>query len=407
MIFFKRLESASKRIVKRFLFNYYCAKIDKRKTEGKKRIGIFTILGENWNSFRTMYDYAKDRKDVCVTVFVFPKYDEGRYDIGLYQSTMAFFDSIGVDYTAAYDIATKTWISFDSYRFDYIFYDEPYPVYHGDFSITKIYKKARICYIPYGYSITDSEELTKIVMPETFFCYVSYFFKSTDVAEAFMKQLFKKVGFKNHTIVDLGYPRFDLYDFKENVNKNGEVSVLWIPRYTLPNINMADPSAETSFFEFKDKIIDYAKTNRRVSWIIRPHPSAFSNFVKNGVLNEKDVNFYLKTINEEKNMRIDSIKDYKFAFEESDILLADFSSLIIEYLLTGKPIIYCGNPDAIQEKQLIDAMYCVRNWDEIIDITEKLSNNDDPLLEKRRRYVSSIKKNNRSGEQILDFITAQ
>ena len=123
-------------------------------------------------------------------------------------------------------------------------------------------------------------------------------------------------------------------------------------------------------------------------------------------MSKEEVELYKKTLNKMENISLDNNKDYLIGFQESDILVTDFSSLIIEYFMMGKPIIYCGNLEALPFKELRDNVYLANQWKDVIDVLEKLKRGIDPL--KSRRLLVSKKlrvvENGTIGKAIIQYI---
>ena len=134
--------------------------------------------------------------------------------------------------------------------------------------------------------------------------------------------------------------------------------------------------------------------NKEINFIFRPHPLALNNFIKEKLITKREVIEYLKNY-KKSNMYYDSDSDYYDTFANSDVLITDFSSIIIEYFLFNKPIIYCYSKNGNETnfmKKLKKCFYCVKNWDELKNVLEKLKKGNDPLKERRRKLLDKILK---------------
>lgn len=85
-------------------------------------------------------------------------------------------------------------------------------------------------------------------------------------------------------------------------------------------------------------------------------------------------------------------------------MLADFSSFIIEYIALGKPVIYCGNIEAMPNNGILECMYTASSWDEAMSLLEKLKNGIDPLAERRKAFAAKLSSNGQSGRNIVEFL---
>ena len=92
-------------------------------------------------------------------------------------------------------------------------------------------------------------------------------------------------------------------------------------------------------------------------------------------------------------MKIDSEKEYLETFYTSSCLVTDISSIVPEYFLTGKPIIYCHRKGSLNSfekyKGYTAGFYWVENWNELKATLDILRSGKDPLREKRRELIKS------------------
>ena len=181
-------------------------------------------------------------------------------------------------------------------------------------------------------------------------------------------------------------------------------TVVWNPRFTLNGDNNGNPTSRTTFFDFRSKIIDRASQHTDEYWIVRPHPRAFAEYLSRGVLTRDELNQYTSSLENNPRTELDKNKDYLDAFLRSDVMLADFSSIIIEYIALGKPVIYCGSVEAMPDNGILDVMYTASSWDEAMSLLEKLKNGTDPLAEKRKAFAAKLSSNGKSGQLITEFL---
>ena len=99
---------------------------------------------------------------------------------------------------------------------------------------------------------------------------------------------------KFYKIKNFGYPRHELitHDLSENPK---DFTIMYIPRFCNNNKTNNPDTQVTSFFEYKNWIIDYPKqTGFKI--ILRPHPLAFDNYVKSGALKQNELDDFLTEI---------------------------------------------------------------------------------------------------------------
>lgn len=106
-------------------------------------------------------------------------------------------------------------------------------------------------------------------------------------------------------------------------------------------------------------------------------------------MTKKEVKEYLNNY-KKSNMIYDRSSDYYDTFKDSDVLITDFSSIIVEYLMYNKPIIFCHRDMNILSdfmKEISKVCYCVNNWEEAEDVLKKLKNGDDALKSARTDFI--------------------
>lgn len=146
-----------------------------------------------------------------------------------------------------------------------------------------------------------------------------------------------------------------------------------------------------NFFDYKDKLLDYCAAHPEIDFIFRPHPQAFIGLNATGELSEKEAAVYKAEYDKHPNTKIDYSKEYLTTFYSSDCMITDISSIVAEYFLTGKPIIYCHKKDCFNDfsRKLSEGFYWVRNWQELERTLQMLKSGDDPLKEKRQELIKS------------------
>ena len=120
----------------------------------------------------------------------------------------------------------------------------------------------------------------------------------------------------------------------------------------------------------------------------------FDHFVESGLLSQEDVETYRHACQIRSNMQIDTEKEYLSTFWESSVLVCDFSSIVIEYFVTLKPIIYLTYSKKIAYTDQMQAMlrgcYIVDNADELQHILDNLQRGEDPLAKVRKEVCETV-----------------
>ena len=281
------------------------------------------------------------------------------------------------------------WYDIRKENADYVFLQRPYDQYLPELYRSKnISRFAKVLYVSYGYMLTDTDR--EICAEKRFFRNIYMYFAENSYQCKCNINRFKRAH-KNAWMktLDLGYPSLENFISKKDTAVEGEETrVLWTPRWTEDK-----EVGGSSFMKYKDSVIEYAKKKENVQLIFRPHPMMFDHFVSVGRLSTKDAESYINIFDDNKKYVYDRSGDYASTFWNTDILITDYSSIIVEYFLTEKPIIYCDvgikDPDLVFRK-IMERMYIVNSWDEVEAMLDKLISGDDPLKDKRREIKKLI-----------------
>ena len=295
-----------------------------------------------WSMFESVYQ-AMDADECFAPVVVTLPYRSGslpagqRKDAGMFE----FCKTRGIRAIRGYDKEKDEWLNPASFIPDYVFFQTPYDIYVPMWSVEQVSIIAKVCYIPYATCLAKGE-VDNIVNPTSFFRFASFIFKESLFSkDLFFNKFERQNWLKEERVIVCGHPKLD-YLTKQNelhgkvwkrpVHKNIK-RILWTPRWTT--------SDDTStFFDYKDYFVEFCKGHPNIDFVFRPHPLCFQNFIKTGELTARDLERMELVYENSLNMILDRTSDYQDTFLTSDILVSDISSLLLEYLATGKPIIY-------------------------------------------------------------------
>ena len=299
--------------------------------------------------------------------------------------------------TILYDENTLN--KFKNHEFAYTFYQTPYNYkYPKNIQPNKLVKYSKLCFIPYAY--IGAEEFFKVSSHENFFdnIYMS-FMDSEPMKDLLLSKYNKTTSKRLQHIVFLGYPAFEHYidmPAKKQID-----SILWIPRWSY-----AEKGGGSHFLEYKDLYNDLAFQNKELNWTMRPHPLMFTTLANQGLFPPEQAEQYRKNCSNAK-VSIDEHSLLSDTLNNTDLLIADYSSIIIMYFLTGRPIIYCRGNHNLSGiyRSIYEAMYIAESWEDVQKYTKQILNGDDPLKEKRKQIVTcEIEKHKNASDRIINAI---
>jgi len=291
-----------------------------------------------------------------------------------------------------------TWVDIKEYDLDYVFYSHPYDsVYPHFYKSKNVCKWSKICVLLYGMLLT--KEMLNIMLNKKFFRNVYLYFAETSYVRDFNINRFPithKFGLQKS--ICLGMPSLqDIYsrkclDYKKSLAwtfSENIFRVIWTPRYTT-RLKLGG----SNFFTYYKELIEYADSHKDIDFLFRPHPLTFKNFIKTGEMTETEVLEFQSAIRKRKNVALDVEKEYVDTFLSSSVLVTDISSIMAEYFVTGKPIIYCASNMTLEvaehTQRIIDGCYVVYNKKELFSCLAKLKNGIDELKGIRESIVTEL-----------------
>ena len=346
-----------------------------------------------WNKMNTVYNKMKNDERFEVFLLCVPS------DINNTETNDTYEYLIKHGYSEAVNtvLGDGKWFDLKQLNPDYVFHSRPYDVYMPEeYRSSVVYKYARICNILYGINVMQ-DVMVNTVLNKEYYRHVYYYFADGEDAYNGYLSKFKLLSHcKNHKVFDYGMPCLQNLmneKGKESPSWNfstGKKRVMWTPRWATDDV-----VGGGNFFNYRDVLFEFAKENRDIDFLYRPHPLMFSNFIKTGEMSEAEVDEYKEKCSSLGNVSFDSEKDYFATFWNSDFLISDFSAIVNEYFVTGKPIIYCAPQKGDfhmcnRMKRIIQGCYVAKNSEELIKYIKLLSNGEDYLKEEREQLINEV-----------------
>ena len=377
--------------------SYLAQKRKKNKKEGPIRVGFVNQFIPAWLKLETLYELMKadDRFQpvmICVPSVVTedrPGTEDGSND------TLSYFRENG--YPDALDAmqADGSWLPLESLDLDFIFFSRPYNHYMPSaYHSAKVSRYCRICMVLYGMNISVEDADT--TLNRDFFRHVYCFFAENP----FSLKTNRKHGPILHLLglqhsVYYGMPGIEgfrkakesprpAWDFSKN-----NFRVMWTPRWT------TDPAlGGSNFFTYYRFLTEYAQTHTDMDFLFRPHPLTIPHFLETGELTQEDADDWLATCERLPNVAMDQEKSYAATFWGTDVLVTDTSGVIPEYLVTGKPMIFCASNMTLEPvpntKRMLEGCYVVYNQEELAQCLSDLQQGIDPKSGARKEMVEEL-----------------
>lgn len=399
----------------KFFDNFFWNLKRTKKIWLKEKINIVFVCHrpQVWDSLKTVCDACIKDSVFNVTIVAIPnkkQLPQTGLNHEVYESEGAekFFNDYPCKIINGYDYKTKKWFNLKKLNPDYIFFQQPYNITRPkNYKSSVVSKYAKILYVHYAANFIGNGIMEE-TYPADFISDVDTIFLQDKEDEKLVNSYLKKIKAKTKTILT-GFPRYDRINKLKstdsanwNLPKQPDVKrAIWTPRWSTNEGNC-------NFFDYKNELIEYAEEHKDIDFIFRPHPQAFLEWNATGEMPEAQAKEYKRRYENCPNAKIDTRKEYLSTFYSSDFMITDMSSIVAEYFLTGKPIIYCHKKDCFNDfsRKLSEGFYWVRNWTELQNVIEMLKTGNDPLYEKRQQIIKNnfYINQNGAGITIKNFI---
>ena len=393
--------------------HFFISDIKMMKRKDKKhdviRICILSQATTNWSNIDEVYQNLILNPHFEVYILMIPEFD---YSTGSFNLETADFEGVKNFHASKHHTnciepyQNGKWMDLKKFDFDYLWYERPYSHYLPEpYRIKNTCTYVKTCYSPYGYEMMNYVFNTSLNIE--FFQYLYLFFSDNYVSDAFHKNRSKiSHALKIRKTIYTGHPVFNnMLKARNDKNiywneKDTRLKVIWAPRWTM-DVHLGG----SNFLNYKDQMVNYILSHKDTSLVFRPHPLTFKNFISKGMMTQKEADDYLKLYEENEQLNYDHQSEYFSTFWASDVFVGDISSIIPNYFLTGKPIIYCHTgsiDDNDVMKKIFSVSYHADSFEDVERILDDLRNGIDPLKEKRNvlkdtlfpaKYTKEVAKN--------------
>ena len=365
-----------------------------RNRNGKIKVFFILAFPEAWNSFKTIYESALRSDKTEPLVIALPKFlnknSEDTSPENLKFEAWEFLSKNGVKCINGFE--NGKWFDIEAAEPDYVFYTRPYnPEYNEAFKTTTVCRYAKVCYVPYAYSMLGGKNVNT-VLPEEFVASAYKLFLANDSRRLQSIDYFcgsKKSKEKKFRY--LGFPRLDLLkEAGAAKDPNHKFTVSWMPRWRAGE-ELGNQKG-SHFLQYYKDFIEYFSKNTDMNMIIRPHPLMMDYFVKNGVMSQGEIDRFKEVCSNSSNISLDTEKDYMITLGKTDILVADYTSLIAECFFMGKPIVYCDTADNLNPEgtKICSNLYNAGTFDDVTTLIEKIRDEGDVMKDQREKLIREL-----------------
>lgn len=286
----------------------------------------------------------------------------------------------------AYDEEKKEYIDLKTFGIDILFYQQPWELVEIQ-NIDEVSKYALCCYFPYGLDIFENK-LVNFLFHEKLFI---YFLPNEYISKERQKYRFSN---RNNEMI-VGFPKFDIYKpylKNENVDivPKAKKTIIYAPHFGYSSKHILNIG---TFDKTGVKILEFAKKHNEYNWVFRPHPNLKYTLYSDKKYGEKFADSYFEEW--KKFAQISEKESALNLFLNSDLLITDASTFLLEYLFSKKPIIRLCRKSNKNNKfncfgeELSKCLYCAYSFNDFENYFNKIMvKNEDVLREKRINFLN-------------------
>lgn len=278
---------------------------------------------------------------------------------------------------------------------DIVFFCTPWKHTHPQYTISNFMDRLT-CYVHYGYS-NGNLYRTDYNLPTQ--NYAWKFFLESDYHLTLAK---KYAARKGRNAIVTGYPGTD--DFLDLEYRTGnswkkqdhlKKRIIWAPHHTIPgNISEKNYLNYSTFLDYSESMLKMAtRYQEKIQMAFKPHPNLKGKL--NEHWGEEKTTEYYQQWNRLPNTQLEE-GDYVDLFLESDALIHDCGSFLIEYFFVDKPALYLVKTDHFKQeynalgKAAFDHLEIGKNAGDISRFIEHaVLDEQDVFKEKRQVFFES------------------
>lgn len=303
----------------------------------KINIGFVVYSAEMWSCKKLYSLFENDKRFVPSVIVCSMKADNKAVENATYKRAVDFFTSNGYRTVSAADSK-----NYDEYKkADILIYLTPYTslITPDSLDISKLPLNKLTVYIPYSIIVSGNENLLTnptLNLTWRFFC----------ESRTYYDLMKEKSEFGGSNTVYTGFPGIDaLIEGKADKNifkaKPGMKKIIYAPHFSVGNEGIGYSTFDKNY-RF---MLELAKsTSDTVSWVIKPHPRLKAESVSYKIFaNDKEFDSYIAEWDALPNAKSIFGGGYNDLFAESDAIILDSASFLVEYQFTGNPLLFLTN----------------------------------------------------------------
>jgi hypothetical protein len=285
-----------------------------------------------------------------------------------------------------------------SNNFDIVYFSHPYEsMTHKYFQMEYLKKKKVLtCYTEY-FHLGIHRSFGQQHVKHSIFCLFWRIFTESKYSYQYFRR-YQLIKGKNVRIA--GFCKMDGFVECQRV-KYFRKRIIVAPHHTVRN-EFKNTIPISNFLRYAEFFLELPLLYPDIDFIFRPHPLLFVRLSEEDLWGSEKVNDYLNEIAKKKNMIYSDGGDFFNLFINSDAIIHDCNSFIIDYLFTGYPCCYMTTNE-LQVKSMfskfgrecLDQYYKASNKKDILNFIDDIIIRENDILKQGRiSFIDKELKNN-------------
>ncbi len=313
----------------------------------------------------------------------------------VFTASERFFDNLGDTHVRTVKLKPRRYSDLNEFSPDIVFFPEPWNMQSPQ-TTENLSRIALVCYVSYFVEpcINTQEHIRLHCLMDMHRFLHTYFVQSEELLNIFQKEL----SIVNHSyyLIAVGHPALDYLTNSDGPRESQTKNVIYAPHFSIkPAKGRGSLYLRSTFEQTGEIILEYAQKHPEVKWVFKPHPKLRKFLEESGNWSRQKVDEYFFAWERIATCCYDG--NYQVLFAESKAMITDSSSFLIEYGLTGKPLIRMIPTVEVSQflpsvKALVNSFYNVRSVDELIKAMDMvIVQNKDPMKEIRANAICDMK----------------
>jgi hypothetical protein len=308
-------------------------------------------------------------------------------------ATTAHLAGRGIDAVAVHD--GQRFLPLEDLDPDVVVYDQPYglPALHRP---QRIGRRALVCAIPYGfgfYLMTGSlQRVGNGLLPLAWRTFVASGDVLARLGDAALTRIPGVVATGDPKADELRRLLADAQSTQAPAQAGEAPLVIWAPHHSVGRANEGRPGQLATFRWSAPAMLELAARHPGVRFVLKPHPMLRYALVTSGTMSAGEVDALLEAWRALPNTDTHETGGYAELFLTSSAMVTDSGSFLVEYGITGRPIIHLTDvPDPVRDtrftplgRELLATLHRACDAEELArELETVVVRGEDPLREDR------------------------